>query len=157
MGGTPPRSTSSRAPAPEASYPPTAPRGTSTMQRRSKRVLSLATGISTLAGCVALLATQPAQAAGPVHAFPSHQTYKVGVMPSASQSARDAAVKKQYDSWKATYLVHGCATNEYYVSTKGDGDGTNTDPRPSDHMIDPLRAFAAYDTSHDWNKVIART
>ncbi|OLE22218.1 MAG: glycoside hydrolase [Catenulispora sp. 13_1_20CM_3_70_7] len=244
------------------------------MQRRSKRVLSLATGISTLAGCVALLATQPAQAAGPVHAFPSHQTYKVGVMPSASQSARDAAVKKQYDSWKATYLVHGCATNEYYVSTKGDGDATNngpvsegqgygmnivplmagydgnaqtefnglwqlvkdhedqyglmrwqldgktcayysggtpdgatdgdldigygliladkqwggysgdalkwltafwnhdvapdghlkceddgpnTDTRPSDHMIDHLRAFAAYDTSHDWNKVIART
>src|SRR5256714_7173447 len=128
MGGTPPRSTSSRAPAPEASYPPTAPRGTSTMQRRSKRVLSLATGISTLAGCVALLATQPAQAAGPVHAFPSHQTYKVGVMPSASQSARDAAVKKQYDSWKATYLVHGCATNEYYVSTKGDGDAKNNGP-----------------------------
>ena len=214
------------------------------------------------------------QAAGPNYAFPQHQTYKVGVMPSASQATRDAAVEKQYDSWKATYLVHGCAGNEYYVSTKGDGDATNngpvsegqgygmnivplmagydanaqtefnglwqlvkdhedqygmmqwqldgktckyyssgtpdgatdgdldigygliladkqwggyssdaktwlanfyahnvapdghlkceddgpnTDTRPSDHMIDHLRAFAAYDTAHDWNKVITRT
>ncbi|NUP50984.1 MAG: glycoside hydrolase [Catenulispora sp.] len=244
------------------------------MKRSAKRVLSLATGVGTIAGCMALLTTPPAQAAGPAHAFPSHQTYKVGVMPSASQSTRDAAVEKQYDSWKANYLVHGCASNEYYVSTKGDGDATNngpvsegqgygmnivplmagydanaqtefnglwqlvkdhedqygmmqwqldgktctyysggtpdgatdgdldigygliladrqwggyqadalkwlanfyahnvapdghlkceddgpnTDTRPSDHMIDHLRAFAAYDTAHDWNKVISRT
>ncbi|WP_194926367.1 glycosyl hydrolase family 8 [Catenulispora pinisilvae] len=246
------------------------------MKRRTQRVLSLATGISTLAGCVALAATQSAavHAAGPNYAFPQHQTYKVGVMPSASQATRDAAVEKQYDSWKSTYLVHGCASNEYYVSTKGDGDATNngpvsegqgygmnivplmagydagaqtefnglwqlvkdhedqyglmqwqldgksckyyssgtpdgatdgdldigygliladeqwggytsdaktwltnfwnhdvapdghlkceddgpnTDTRPSDQMIDHLRAFAAYDTSHDWSKVISRT
>ena len=244
------------------------------MKRSAKRLLSLATGVGTVAGCLALLSSQPAQAAGPAHAFPSHQTYKVGVMPSASQATRDAAVEKQYDSWKATYLHHGCASNEYYVSTKGDGDATNngpvsegqgygmnivplmagydpaaqtefnglwqlvkdhedqyglmewqldgitckyysggtpdgatdgdldigygliladkqwggyqadalkwltnfynhdvapdghlkceddgpnTDTRPSDHMIDHLRAFAAYDTAHDWNKVIART
>ena len=49
-------------------------------------------------------------------------------MPSASQATRDAAVQKQYDSWKANYLVHGCASNEYYVSTKGDGDATNNGP-----------------------------
>ncbi|MBF9068784.1 glycoside hydrolase [Streptacidiphilus sp. NEAU-YB345] len=221
------------------------------------------------------LAAVPAHAAtGPAMPFPQHQTYKVGVMPSASQSARDAAVEKQYDSWKATYLVHGCASNEYYVSTKGDSDATNngpvsegqgygmnivplmagydanaqtefnglwqlvkdhedqwglmqwqldgktckyyssgtpdaatdgdldigygliladkqwggytsdamtwltsfwnhdvapdghlkceddgpnTDTRPSDQMLDHLRAFAAYDTTHDWNKVITRT
>jgi len=100
------------------------------VKRRSQRVLSLATGISTLAGCVALAVAQtaPVQAAGPNFAFPQHQTYKVGVMPSASQATRDAAVEKQYNSWKSTYLVHGCASNEYYVSTKGDGDATNNGP-----------------------------
>ncbi|MFE9423297.1 glycosyl hydrolase family 8 [Kitasatospora sp. NPDC006697] len=220
------------------------------------------------------LAAAPAQAATAAHPFPTHTTYRVGVMPSASQSSRDAAVEKQYDSWKANYLVHGCASNEYYVSTKGDGDATNngpvsegqgygmnivplmagydanaqtefnglwqlvkdhkdqdglmewqldgktctyyssgtpdaatdgdldigyglvladhqwggytadakawlaavyahdvapdghlkceddgpnTDTRPSDHMLDHLKAFAAYDTAHDWNKVLTRT
>ncbi|GAB2699895.1 glycosyl hydrolase family 8 [Kitasatospora kifunensis] len=220
-------------------------------------------------------AAAPAQtAAAPTNPFPTHTTYQVGVMPSASQSSRDAAVEKQYDSWKSTYLHQGCASNEYYVSTKGnsdapnngpvsegqgygmnivplmagydanaqsefnglwqlvkdhedqyglmqwkldgktckyadqntpdgatDGDldigygliladkqwggysadakawlaafyahdvapdghlkceddGPNTDTRPSDHMLDHLRAFAAYDTAHDWNKVIQRT
>ncbi|GAA2025768.1 glycosyl hydrolase family 8 [Catenulispora yoronensis] len=245
------------------------------MSPRTRRTLSLGATISTLTlGLMTATASQSAHAAGPAHAFPSHQTYKVGVMPSASQAVRDAAVQKQYDSWKATYLVHGCATNEYYVSTKGDkdatnngpvsegqgygmnivplmagydanaqaefnglwqlvkdhedqygmmqwqldgktckyyssgapdgatdgdldigygliladkqwggyqadalnwlsnfyahnvapdghlkceDDGPNTDTRPSDQMIDHLRAFAAYDSAHDWNKVITRT
>ncbi|WP_042365383.1 glycosyl hydrolase family 8 [Streptacidiphilus neutrinimicus] len=245
------------------------------MRERIVRVLGLGVAVSTLTtAVVALAAAAPALAASPTHAFPSHQTYQVGVTPSASQATRDAAVEKQYDSWKATYLVHGCASNEYYVSSKGDGDATNngpvsegqgygmnivplmagydanaqtefnglwqlvkdhedqyglmqwqldgktckyyssgtpdgatdgdldigygliladkqwggyttdalnwlnnfwnhdvapdghlkceddgpnTDTRPSDHMIDHLRAFAAYDTSHDWNKVIQRT
>jgi endo-1,4-beta-D-glucanase Y len=71
----------------------------------------------------------PAQAAdGPRFPFPTHTTYKTGVMPSASAADRDAAVEKQYDSWKATYLVHGCATNQYYVSTKGDDDAPNDGP-----------------------------
>ncbi|MEY9946164.1 glycosyl hydrolase family 8 [Kitasatospora sp. GAS1066B] len=235
---------------------------------------------SVLTGCLiglslTALAAAPAQAAAtPTHPFPTHVTYQVGVLPSASQAARDAAVEKQYSAWKSTYLVHGCASNEYYVSTKGDGDATNngpvsegqgygmnivplmagydagaqaefnglwqlvkdhedqyglmqwqldgktckyyssgtpdaatdgdldigygliladqqwggytadakawlasfyahdvapdghlkceddgpnTDTRPSDQMLDHLRAFAAYDTSHDWNKVIQRT
>ncbi len=215
-----------------------------------------------------------AEAATAQRPFPQHTTYLTGVMPSASQSARDAAVTKQYDSWKKNYLVHGCASNEYYVSTKGDDDapndgpvsegqgygmnivplmagydpdaqsefdglwqlvrdhedadglmewqldgktcdyadsgtpdaatdgdldigygliladrqwggytadakawlasvyahdvapdghlkceddGPDTDTRPSDMMLDHLRAFAAYDTAHDWNKVITRT
>ncbi len=212
--------------------------------------------------------------AAPAHPFPTHVTYRAGVMPSATQSTRDALVEKNYDAWKKTYLVHGCASNEYYVSTKGDDDaphngtvseaqgygmnivplmagydsaaqtefnglwqlvkdhedpdglmewqldgstckytdngtpdaatdgdldigyglvladrqwggyttdakawlasvyahdvapdghlkceddGPNTDTRPSDMMLDHLRAFAAYDTAHDWNKVITRT
>ncbi len=220
------------------------------------------------------MAAAPASAATTAHPFPTHVTYQVGVLPSASQASRDAAVEKQYDTWKANYLVHGCASNEYYVSTKGDGDAANngpvsegqgygmnivplmagydanaqtefnglwqlvkdhldqwglmqwqldgrtcqyyssgapdaatdgdldigygliladrqwggytadakawlakiyahdvtadghlkceddgpsTDTRPSDHMLDHLRAFAAYDTAHDWAKVVART
>ncbi|MEV6011953.1 glycosyl hydrolase family 8 [Streptomyces sp. NPDC051976] len=215
-----------------------------------------------------------AAATTPAHPFPTHVTYKTGVMPTASASTRDAAVEKQYNSWKSNYLVHGCASNEYYVSTKGDGDAPNngpvsegqgygmnivplmagydsnaqtefnglwqlvkdhedqyglmqwqldgntcayadsgtpdsatdgdldigygllladkqwggyttdaktwlgriyahdvasdghlkceddgpgTDTRPSDMMLDHLRAFAAYDTSHDWAKVVSRT
>lgn len=214
-----------------------------------------------------------ASAATAAHPFPAHVAYKVGVTPSASQSTRDALVQHQYDAWKSTYLVHGCASNEYYVSTKGDGDAPNngtvseaqgygmnivplmagydanaqtefnglwqlvkdhkdqyglmqwqldgstckyadsgtpdsatdgdldigygliladrqwggyttdakawlasfwahdvtsdghlkceddgpgTDTRPSDSMLDHLRAFAAYDTAHDWGKVVAR-
>jgi endo-1,4-beta-D-glucanase Y len=36
-------------------------------------------------------------------------------------------------------------------------DGPNTDTRPSDMMLDHLRAFAAYDPTHDWTKVVHRT
>jgi endo-1,4-beta-D-glucanase Y len=204
------------------------------------------------------------------HPFPAHVTYRTGVMPSAGQSARDAAVKKQYDSWKSTYLRSACggylvyATGDapnkgtvseaqgygmnivplmagydadakaefdglwHVVQTHRDGqgmmqwkidgqsckyadsgtpdgatdgdldvgyglvladrqwggytsaardwlaklykadvasdghlkcedDGPSTDTRPSDFMLDHLRAFAAYDTAHDWNKVVTRT
>jgi endo-1,4-beta-D-glucanase Y len=229
---------------------------------------------ATAASLLTLSVSTAAQAAtAPAHPFPTHVTYQVGVMPSASAATRDAAVEKEYDSWKANYLVKGCASNEYYVSTKGDGDATNngpvsegqgygmnivplmagydasaqtefnglwqlvkdhkdsaglmawqldgktckyysgtpdsatdgdldigygliladrqwggytadakawlasfyahdvasdghlkceddsddtTDTRPSDNMLDHLRAFAAYDTAHDWNKVIAK-
>ncbi|MCC9310319.1 glycoside hydrolase [Kitasatospora sp. RB6PN24] len=246
------------------------------MRPHGKRIRLLASTVvsALLTLPLTALAAAPAQAAAVSHPFPSHTTYKVGVLPSTSQAGRDAAVQKQYDSWKANYLVHGCASNEYYVSTKGDGDATNngpvsegqgygmnivplmagydanaqtefnglwqlvkdhkdqwglmewqldgksctyyssgtpdaatdgdldigygliladaqwggystdakawlasvyahdvapdghlkceddgpdTDTRPSDHMLDHLRAFAAYDTAHDWNKVITRT
>jgi endo-1,4-beta-D-glucanase Y len=40
---------------------------------------------------------------------------------------------------------------------KCEDDGPNTDTRPSDFMLDHLRAFAAYDPDHDWNKVVTRT
>ena len=77
---------------------------------------------------LAVLTPSASYAAGPTHPFPTHVAYKVGVMPSASQSTRDTAVEHAYDAWKSTYLVHGCASNEYYVSTKGDGDATNNGP-----------------------------
>jgi hypothetical protein len=243
------------------------------MKRRTGLVAVLgATAIVVAAGAIVLAAN--ASAAAESRPFPFHVTYKVGVLPSASAATRDAAVRKQYDSWKATYLVHGCASNEYYVSTKGDGDapnngtvseaqgygmnivplmagydtnakvefdglwqlvknhrdsrgmmqwqldgktckyadsgtpdgatdgdldigyglvladkqwggyradalawlgkfyaadvasdghlkceddGPSTDSRPSDWMLDHLRAFAAYDTAHDWNKVVTKT
>ena len=240
---------------------------------RTRRALLLATSAVTASLLSMPLTTAAATAAGPAHPFPTHVTYQVGVLPSASAAARDAAVEKQYDSWKTTYLVHGCASNEYYVSTKGDGDardngpvsegqgygmnivalmagydpnakaefdglwqlvkdhrdqwgmmqwqldgktcryysggtpdaatdgdldigygliladrqwggytsaakdwlahlyaadvapdghlkceddGPNTDTRPSDTMLDHLRAFAAYDTAHDWTRVVHR-
>lgn len=204
------------------------------------------------------------------HPFPAHVTYQTGVLPSASQSSRDAAVEKQYNSWKSAYLRAACggylvyatddAPNKGTVSeaqgygmnivplmagydanakTEFDGlwsvvqshldgqgmmeweidgkscdyaddgtpdaatdgdldvgygliladkqwggyttaaknwlsklyaadvapdghlkcedDGPNTDTRPSDFMLDHLQAFAAYDTAHDWNKVLTRT
>src|SRR5437764_7177885 len=242
------------------------------MNRRTG-IAALSSAALVAAAVTATLAHN-ASAATLGHPFPSHVTYKVGVKPSASQATRDAAVEKQYNSWKSTYLVHGCASNEYYVSTKGDGDAPNngtvseaqgygmnivplmagydanakvefdglwqlvkdhrdgqgmmqwkldgntckyadsgtpdgatdgdldigygliladkqwggytadalawlgrfyaadvasdghlkceddgpgTDTRPSDFMLDHLRAFAAYDTAHDWNKVITKT
>jgi endo-1,4-beta-D-glucanase Y len=85
-----------------------------------------ALGVAVTTAGIAMSAIGTANAATtPNHPFPTHVTYQVGVLPSASQSARDAAVEKQYDSWKAAYLVHGCASNEYYVSTKGDDDAPN--------------------------------
>jgi endo-1,4-beta-D-glucanase Y len=91
--------------------------------------IALATALAVSGSATALVvATDYASAAAESRPFPYHVSYKVGVLPSATPAARDAAVEKQYDSWKATYLVHGCATNEYYVSTKGDGDAKNDGP-----------------------------
>src|SRR3989440_482399 len=90
--------------------------------------VALVAGISAVATATAaglVLVATSASAAGESRPFPFHVTYKTGVLPSASAATRDAAVEKQYNSWKATYLVHGCASNEYYVSTKGDGDAPN--------------------------------
>jgi endo-1,4-beta-D-glucanase Y len=85
----------------------------------------------------------------PSHPFPTHVTYRVGVLPSASQSARDAAVEKQYNSWKSTYLVHGCASNEYYVSTKGDDDAPNngTVSEAQGYGMNIVPLMAGFDTN----------
>ncbi|MEV0402330.1 glycosyl hydrolase family 8 [Actinoallomurus sp. NPDC050550] len=247
-------------------------RGRSTALATAVAVVSLPlVAVTGQAGAApAAMARQAGAAATPAHPFPTHVTYKTGVMPSASQSARDAAVTKQYGSWKSKYLRAACggylvyATGDapnkgtvseaqgygmnivplmagydadaktefdglwHVVSTHRDSqgmmewkidgssckyadsgtpdaatdgdldvgygliladrqwggytsaakdwlaklyaadvasdghlkcedDGPNTDTRPSDHMLDHLRAFAAYDTAHDWNKVVTRT
>jgi endo-1,4-beta-D-glucanase Y len=230
--------------------------------------IAAATAVSAVS---ALTAVGPAASAAPspAHPFPAHVQYKTGVMPSAGQSARDAAVERQYTSWKKSYLRSACggylvyATGDapnkgtvseaqgygmnivplmagydsgakaefdglwHVVQTHLDGqgmmewkidgssckyadsgtpdaatdgdldvgygliladrqwggytsaarnwlanlydadvapdghlkcedDGPDTDTRPSDMMLDHLRAFAAYDSAHDWNKVIDR-
>jgi hypothetical protein len=57
-------------------------------------------------------------------------------------------------TWLTNFWNHDVAPDGHL---KCEDDGPNTDTRPSDHMIDHLRAYAAYDPSHDWNKVISRT
>jgi endo-1,4-beta-D-glucanase Y len=245
------------------------------MLRRKVRVTAVAAAVTlslvtAVTGHHADAAARVRAAATIAHPFPGHVTYRTGVMPSASQSSRDTAVKKQYDSWKSHYLRAACggylvyatgdAPNKGTVSeaqgygmnivplmagydadakaefdglwhvvsthrdphgmmqwkidgssckyadsgtpdgaTDGDldvgygliladrqwggytsaakdwlakfyaadvasdghlkceDDGPSTDTRPSDFMLDHLRAFAAYDSAHDWNKVISRT
>jgi endo-1,4-beta-D-glucanase Y len=245
------------------------------MLRRKVRVTAVAAAVAlslvtAVTGHHADAAARVRAAATIAHPFPAHVTYRTGVMPSASQSSRDTAVKKQYDSWKSHYLRAACggylvyATGDapnkgtvseaqgygmnivplmagydanakaefdglwHVVSTHRDShgmmqwkidgssckyadsgtpdgatdgdldvgygliladrqwggytsaakdwlakfyaadvasdghlkcedDGPSTDTRPSDFMLDHLRAFAAYDTAHDWNKVISRT
>ena len=119
------------------------------MALRPPRTLSFGVALSTVALGVVAVGGSPATAASASHPFPTHVTYQVGVMPSASQSARDAAVEKQYDSWKSTYLVHGCASNEYYVSTKGDGDATNNGPvsEGQGYGMNIVPLMAGYDAS----------
>ncbi|MDQ2956942.1 MAG: glycosyl hydrolase family 8 [Actinomycetota bacterium] len=117
------------------------------MHRSPKLVLSLA---CTMAVTTALsLSMTTAHAATAAHPFPSHVSYKVGVLPSASQSSRDAAVEKQYTSWKKSYLVKGCASNEYYVSTKGDDDASNngTVSEAQGYGMNIVPLMAGYDAS----------
>jgi endo-1,4-beta-D-glucanase Y len=92
------------------------------------RLVSATAAVAATAGCMVGFAATGAQAATPAHPFPAHVTYKVGVTPSASQSTKDSKVESAYNAWKSTYLVKGCASNEYYVSTKGDGDAPNNGP-----------------------------
>ncbi|HWC83219.1 MAG TPA: glycosyl hydrolase family 8 [Pseudonocardiaceae bacterium] len=121
---------------------------------RSSRIIPLGVATATAAAVAVLGLTGTSDAAAPAagstaHPFPAHVTYQVGVLPSASQSSRDAAVEKQYDSWKSSYLVHGCASDEYYVSTKGDGDapdnGTVSEAQGYGMNIVPL--MAGYDAN----------
>src|SRR5437763_3490296 len=98
-------------------------------QMSRKLRIALVAALAASSSATALVAAAShASAAAETHPFPFHVTYRLGVLPSAAPAARDAAVEKQYDSWKATYLVHGCASNEYYVSTKGDSDAQKDGP-----------------------------
>src|SRR5690348_7053002 len=91
------------------------------MPQRKGRSAAVAATLAALALTVATAVTghpraaerttaagRPLTAASPARPFPSHVTYRTGVTPSASRSARDAAVKKQYDSWKSHYLRAAC-------------------------------------------------
>jgi endo-1,4-beta-D-glucanase Y len=115
---------------------------------RHVRFALVATVAAATAGAGVVIATN-ASAAAESRPFPFHVTYQVGVLPSASAASRDAAVKKQYDSWKANYLVHGCASNEYYVSTKGDGDAPNNGPvsEGQGYGMNIVPLMAGYDTN----------
>src|SRR6266571_3507652 len=122
--------------------------GSGDMRRRTGLVATFgATTLVVAAGT--FIVSTVASAAAESRPFPFHVTYQVGVLPSASAAARDAAVRKQYDSWKATYLVHGCASNEYYVSTKGDGDAPNdgTVSEAQGYGMNIVPLMAGYDTN----------
>jgi endo-1,4-beta-D-glucanase Y len=109
----------------------------------------LAGGAAAVTIAAVTLVANIASAAGETHPFPTHVTYQVGVLPSASAAARDAAVEKQYDSWKKTYLVHGCASDQYYVSTKGDDDAPNngTVSEAQGYGMNIVPLMAGYDTN----------
>jgi endo-1,4-beta-D-glucanase Y len=111
--------------------------------------LAAATASVVAVGIAASVGGTASAATTPNHPFPTRVTYQVGVMPSASPSARDAAVEKQYDSWKSTYLVHGCASNEYYVSTRGDDDAPNngTVSEAQGYGMNIVPLMAGYDTN----------
>jgi endo-1,4-beta-D-glucanase Y len=57
-------------------------------------------------------------------------------------------------AWLASFYAHDVASDGHL---KCEDDGPSTDTRPSDMMLDHLRAFAAYDTAHDWSKAVKRT
>jgi endo-1,4-beta-D-glucanase Y len=57
-------------------------------------------------------------------------------------------------NWLARFYAHDVAPDGHLKCEDDDG---NLDTRPSDFMIDHLRAFARYDTGHDWAKVVNRT
>src|SRR5882724_2071517 len=100
--------------------------------KRTLRIVA-AVAVAATASATAIAAANSASAAAEARPFPFHVTYATGVLPSASAATRDAAVKTEYDSWKANYLVKGCASNEYYISTKGDGDSPNNGPVSEGH------------------------
>src|SRR2546423_14474221 len=78
------------------------------MRRRAALVAGIGAIATATAAGLFIVATN-ASAAVESRPFPFHVQYQVGVLPSAAPAARDAAVRKQYDSWKANYLGHGCA------------------------------------------------
>jgi len=57
-------------------------------------------------------------------------------------------------AWLADVYAHDVAPDGHL---KCEDDGPPTDMRPSDMMLDHLRAFADFDPAHDWDKVVHRT
>jgi hypothetical protein len=116
-----------------------------------KGLIALAVAVTATVGLSVGSADGAARPAAPAprSPFPTHVTYQVGVMPSVTRSAADAAVEKQYTSWKSSYLVHGCASDEYYVSTKGDDDAPNngTVSEAQGYGMNIVPLMAGYDTA----------
>jgi endo-1,4-beta-D-glucanase Y len=113
----------------------------------TKLVLAAASAAGIAA--TALVVASPASAAALNRPFPQHVKYQAGVLPSASAATRDAAVTREYDSWKATYLVKACASGEMYISTKGDGDAPNNGPvsEGQGYGMNIVPLMAGYDAS----------
>ncbi len=123
------------------------------MSSRKIRAAALATAVAALSAFTGATAHRGAAATAPharaalaaAHPFPAHVTYQTGVMPSASQSSRDAAVKKQYDSWKSHYLRAGCGGYLVYASGDAPNNGTVSEAQGYGMNIVPL--MAGYDAN----------
>jgi len=113
----------------------------SAMAAMAATVVGVAVAAMTLAvpGGGAGAATAP-KAARP---FPHHVTYRTGVLPSVSQSARDAAVRKHYDSWKAKYLRAACGG--YLVYATGDAPNKGTVSEAQGYGMNIVPLMAGYD------------
>src|SRR3954449_8089718 len=120
------------------------------MLRRKVRVTAVAAAVTlslvtAVTGHHADAAARVRAAATIAHPFPAHVTYKTGVMPSASQSARDAAVTKQYDSWKSKYLRSACGG--YLVYATGDAPNKGTVSEAQGYGMNIVPLMAGYDTN----------
>jgi endo-1,4-beta-D-glucanase Y len=116
------------------------------MLDRKSRVALAATAVVAVSTSVLALSGSSVGAAATVHRpFPHHVTYKVGVMPSASRSSRDAAVRRQYDSWKSHYLRAACGG--YLVYATGDAPNRGTVSEAQGYGMNIVPLMAGYDTN----------
>jgi endo-1,4-beta-D-glucanase Y len=111
--------------------------------RRSRLALAAAAA-GALALSAAAASGSPAGAVASTNRpFPHHVTYQLGVMPSASQSTRDGAVRKQYDSWKSHYLRAACGG--YLVYATGDAPNKGTVSEAQGYGMNIVPLMAGYD------------
>ncbi|WP_033293717.1 glycosyl hydrolase family 8 [Amycolatopsis jejuensis] len=92
---------------------------------------------------LSLVGAGPAVADAVARPFPSHVTYRVGVMPSAGADARDAAVTKHYESWKKSYLRKACGGYLVHATDDAPNQGTVSEAQGYGMNIIPL--MAGYD------------
>jgi len=89
-------------------------------------LLLAAGGLFPLTAAAPVQVAPRATGATPTRPFGSHlQTYANGtILPCLPQASLDAAASSFYNQWKASYLVAGCGTGRYYVSSTGGGQIT---------------------------------
>jgi len=77
--------------------------------------------------------------------FPQHVTYAAGTIKpsSVSQVQMDQTSRAFYDAWKASYLVNGCETNQYYIKYQTSGAITVSEAHGYGMMI--MALMAGYD------------